>query len=191
MRIFVGHYHSLSLNQKSWDIVTDSGYKYVNHIGSFNYSWDEGDFHLIQLHDYPGMTGYDYNKTIISSDERKLYMRWDKELTWLKKSIEGAVSRGKYIIVNIHQPDGWEKEALRAIRTLFYQYKDNIKAVFAGHHHILYGYYENILSGMGGNIPVFLFGSASQQTYLIMESDDADLNLFIFLIKKNNWQAKN
>lgn len=192
MRGFYDYFVSLSLSHKSWDVsLTESkDTRIFNYTGSFNYSWDEGDFHFIQMNNFPGMTGYDFNKTIHSTDDRMLFMRWDEDLTWLKRVINAAISRNKYIIVNIHKPDTWPATALSSMRDFFANYKNNIKAIFCGHYHMQHGYRGDYTKYMGGHIPVFLSGSASQQTYLIMETDVVGLVLNIYLVKNNDWRNK-
>lgn len=183
MRMFIEHYNSLTLENKSWDVAIVNGSNHVDYTGSFNYSWDEGDFHFMQLNNFPGMTGYDFNKTIITTDKRKVYMRWDSNLTWIKKSLAGAINRGKFVIINVHKPDQWPTEALNAMKNIFSEYKNHIKAIFSGHYHGRCGYQANYTQTMGGNIPVFLSGSASRRTYLIMETDPAGLNIHIYLVR--------
>ncbi|WP_380178281.1 RICIN domain-containing protein [Kalamiella sp. sgz302252] len=188
MRDFLAHYQSLSLSNKSWDVSITQGSNNVDYTGSFNYSWDEGDYHFIQMNNYPGMTGYNYNKTIITTDKRKVYMRWDENLIWLKNTITKAIARGKQVIINIHKPDTWPNSALNAMKALFSAYKDNIKAIFCGHYHKVRGYNASYTEYMGGDIPVFLSGSASQKTYLIMENDWH--GLYIYLVTNNNWRQR-
>lgn len=184
MRMFINHYNSLTLTKKSWDVsVSKNTFR-----GSFNYSWDDGDFHFIQMHNFPGMTDYEFNKSRLSFSKTKIFMTWDKELFWLKKDIVNAISMKKHIIINVHQPDGWPPEAHNDMKTVFYKYKDNIKAIFSGHYHQHYGYQQKYTNYMGGNIPVFLSGSASQRTYLICESDEEKLS--VYLVTNNNWEKR-
>ncbi len=181
-------YGRFNLPNESWDATISKGVNWDVFKGSFSYSWDEGEgFHFIQLQNFPGMTDYSFRNT--GPGYQDVYnMVWDNNLTWLRADIASAVARGKLIFINVHKPNGWPADALNSIKSLLSQYKDSIKAIFAGHYHTSYGFKESYTNLLGGDVPVFLSGAASQQTYLIVESDD--LNVNVYLVKNNDWHKR-
>ncbi|WP_240532114.1 hypothetical protein [Bartonella birtlesii] len=62
--------------------------------GSLSYSWDYGDIHYVQLHNYPTYTAH------LSDGHMKA--RITKALGWLKKDLAAAHKRGKVTILNFH-----------------------------------------------------------------------------------------
>ena len=64
-----------------------------------------------------------------------------------------------------------------------------VTAVFAGHYHDYSGRYWNA-TGEFGQVPVFLSGSASQQSYLIASFAADRQSLTIHRVKGNNWPSR-
>ncbi|PEY88610.1 hypothetical protein CN353_26590 [Bacillus cereus] len=142
--------------------------------GCFAYSIILGDIYSIQLNNYPTM-----ELNIRNGPNR--YFKMESTLDWLEKVLKKATSLRKIIIVNVHKPNGWKSERFTK---LMKQY--GVVAVFAGHYHRTLGlqsYEENF-----GRIPVFLSGSASQRSYLILEQTLESLN--VYSVEENNWKKR-
>lgn len=84
-----------------------------------------------------------------------------------------------FAIVHMHDPDGFNGDVARTLSGT------DVAAVFAGHLHRRLGYYRHI-----GRVPVYLSGSASQRTYLVVEHDtDAEV-LRIYGVRDNDPERK-
>ncbi|WP_261640809.1 RICIN domain-containing protein [Erwinia mallotivora] len=188
MHNFYTHYRQLSLTNKSLEARRHLFEE--TWTGSFSYSWDEGRYlRFIQLHNFPGMTGYDFPRTpspngVNDWQKLSMHLRADNQFTWLENVLRSAGDRACFI--NVHKPNGWPEQARLQMKRLCEQY--NVKAVFAGHYHTISGYSRAYTNYPGANVPVFLSGSASQQTYLITEITDE--NMFIYLVRANDSRNK-
>ncbi|MDY7965723.1 RICIN domain-containing protein, partial [Bacillus thuringiensis] len=87
-----------------------------------------------------------------------------------------ARNEGRIIIVNVHQTGRLNQTYIN----LFQEF--GVVAIFGGHLHFTLG-----RMGSAGGIPVFLSGSASQRTYLILEQYPNELR--IFSVRCNDWQG--
>jgi hypothetical protein len=114
-----------------------------NVSGSLAYSWDIGDFHFVQLNNYPTykknfQRGY---KSGISSWQ----MRATWPNTWIDSDFKKAVNDNKKIILNWHKfydIYGIQDETNADYMTLISwlnPYAKNIKAIFVAHNHALIG----------------------------------------------------
>ncbi|RRZ92919.1 metallophosphoesterase [Erwinia sp. 198] len=190
MHEFYTHYMTRSLPNKRWDAARHLFEQ--TFTGSFSYSWDEGEhLHFIQLNNFPGMTNYDFPRAPSESgvnDWMKLsmYLRADNQINWLENDLRMASSQGRNIFINVHKPNSWPDAFKIQIERLIKEYE--VKAVFAGHYHKTHGFNRSFTNYLGGAVPVFLSGSASQQTYLITECSEKEMT--IFLVKENNWRNK-
>mmetsp|Transcript_17308 Transcript_17308/g.31774 ORF Transcript_17308/g.31774 Transcript_17308/m.31774 type:complete len:691 (+) Transcript_17308:95-2167(+) len=131
------------------------------------YSWNEGKYHFVQLHNYPYYT--------IPQIGLK------PSMNWFMQDISAATARGQPIVVNVHQSHQfnvteWEIEEQRldsgAIQKIIDHRKaefeaalraSNVVAIFAGH----YIRYESSLGYQGelAGVPVFRGGHAGQDAH--------------------------
>lgn len=164
---------SLKLPESRVDIKKESGPQMLSYSGSFAYSIDFGKIYAIQLNCYPGMQSF------FDTSSGGMYYKYNLEenFEWLENELKIANGLDKAIIINVHYPDGFTDK-----------YKDllnyyGVKAIFAGHYHMNVG-----LDSTLGTIPIFLSGSASQSTYLILEYDNESMK--IYSVKNNDWKNK-
>jgi hypothetical protein len=150
-----------------------------HNFGSFGYSVDFGPIHSIQLHNYPTYevesNGYPTSTYSMSPN-----------LNWLENDLKMAHDNGQTIIVNVHKPDDWKGGPNQQFINLLAKY--DVKAVFAGHYHGQLGYQGSTYNHYFGNVPVFLSGSASQESYLIVEYDKN--NMTVYPVRRNHWFGK-
>ncbi|MBT2579167.1 metallophosphoesterase [Bacillus sp. ISL-8] len=136
----------------------------VRYAGSFAYVVNFGRICSIQLNNDPTM------------EARTLSIHLHENITWLRNRLRTARNEGRIIIVNIHQLKGLDQR----YSNLFEEF--GVAAIFSGHIHNIVGHFSGV-----GNIPVFLSGSASQRTYLILEQYPNELR--IFSVRCNDWQG--
>lgn len=155
------------------------------YYGSLAYSKTFGDVHMVQLHKEPT-----YTVTFTSGIVKTTTYEITDALDWLDKDLARARADGKIIILNMHKVYDWRKASaaqIKRFREMINTYK--VTAVFGGHDHWGVGWY-----GRGeelfGEVPVFLSGSASQQTYLIASFIEDRQSLEISVVKGNNWSTR-
>jgi uncharacterized protein YoxC len=122
---------------------------------SLAYSFEIGDYHFVQLHNYP----------TFEISEKNLKVK--KSIGWLKEDLASAARRGKKSVLNFH--DASQREAIRSSPSA--DFVDaiagkNVVAVFAGHIHEQWGYRGNVKNTQ---IPVFLSGSSDNRSFLLAE----------------------
>jgi len=121
--------------------------------GSLAYSWDVGNVHFIQLHNYPAFVVNNGNFNIKSS------------MDWLEKEMQKARKDGKAIILNLHDVEehfkGEHLGQYTEFKRLVSKYK--VSAVFAGHIHNSIGEIET-----WGTTPVIRAGSPMFFNYLLV-----------------------
>ncbi|MEJ9209539.1 RICIN domain-containing protein, partial [Paenibacillus larvae] len=150
--------------------------------GSFYYTVDFGGIYSIQLNNFPtmtascGMNGYG-----------KPGYTMEPNLDWLEQKLKFASQSGKIIIVNVHKPDDWKGGPNERFKKLLKDY--DVAAVFCGHYHKQCGR-KYQYSDYFGDVPVFLSGSASQRTYLILELSIYRKEINIYSVRDNNWKNK-
>lgn len=174
MNIMTAHIKMLSKKpdiQVSSDMF-DNGIKIR---GSLAYSINFGKIFSLQLQNYPTMTYY--NK--IHGEVYDLI----ENLDWIENQLQNATNKGRFIIVNVHKPDHWKNGPNERFKKMLEHYK--VKVIFSGHYHKHIGRYD---TNYFGNIPVFLSGSASQETYLIAELVDNEFN--IYSVRNNDYKNK-
>lgn len=162
----------------------ESGFSRVFY-GSLAYAKDKGRVHFIQLNNEPTYT--------VNIESGVFMARVKYEITsaldWLEKDLNQARQAGKIIILNVHKPKGWSgrKDELERFKQMIEKYE--VAAVFAGH---LHGYIGRYWSGQEsfGKVPVFLSGSASQQTYLIATLSADYKQLDVYAVHDNDWRNK-
>jgi cytolysin (calcineurin-like family phosphatase) len=133
--------------------------------GSLAYSWDIGNVHFVQLHNFPS-----YTKSW--SGHGKIFQIRDA-MVWLENDLAEARRSGKAIILNMHDAgEHWNDSGMPNITSRFKSMLDQYKvsAVFVGHLHSLLGESTtNAPASVYGTVPVFYSGSPSYQTYLSVE----------------------
>lgn len=126
------------LNNYSYD------YDKSSQSGSGAYSWDLGDMHYVQLHNYPT-----YQVSLDHYAAQDLYVT--KSISWLENDLKNAHERGKATILNFHDAKSHfaydisveEKERLEKMISDY-----NVIAIFSGHTHDLgssdYGFLDGV-----------------------------------------------
>ncbi len=105
--------------------------------GSLAYSWDVGNVHFVQLHNYPL-----YQISFVG-----VGLRYDLNicLNWLERDLQRARAAGKYIILNFHDSnehwgDFLSDEQTRLLTDMFRRLitQHGVSAVFCGHYHSIF-----------------------------------------------------
>jgi cytolysin (calcineurin-like family phosphatase) len=143
--------------------------------GSLAYSWDVGNVHFVQLHNYPVYETDWSNYVSIGAAKRKT-VKIRSSLSWLAADLANARNAGKAIILNFHDPGGHWSDGYSSTEAtqLSNTFKDllttyGVSAVFVGHYHSSLGKRSVNSPPDYGNVPVFFCGSASQNKYLLVE----------------------
>ncbi|KFE47569.1 metallophosphoesterase family protein [Pseudomonas syringae] len=158
----------------------------LTYFGSLAYSKAFGDVHVVQLNNEPSYS-VDFTSGSLLTFNR-LGFRINDAFEWLEKDLAAARAQGKVIIVNMHNTHDWKGDFYERdrFRALIERYR--VTAVFAGHLHESLG--AHLARATFGTVPVFLSGSASQQTYLTAEFS-ADLrSLTVSTVKGNDWRSR-
>jgi len=154
--------------------------------GSLAHSEWHNNLHVVQTNNSPVYTT-SFESGVKYFDKLKFNIR--SSLGFIDDKMAFASSWGKVNILVTHKPNSWKNfsaadaEAFRAMMK-----KHKVAAVFAGHLHAGHGIYNN--PGYFGDTPVFLSGSASYETYLIVESVPEQKKLRVFSVRNNNHKAK-
>ena len=133
-----------------------------SHQGSLSYSWDIGEIHFVQLHNYPS-----YHKTW-----KALYNTFtiNPSYEWLKKDLTKAAKKNKKIIINMHshQHAMQDKKFLKIIKNY------NVSAIFAGHLHSKVGKvnFPSACQDTELDVPCFLSGAAVYRSILTVRFID-------------------
>ncbi|MFJ7313795.1 metallophosphoesterase family protein [Pseudomonas sp. NPDC098747] len=155
--------------------------------GSLAYSKSVGDVHLVQLNNEPT-----YSVSFASGFPlSRINFEINNALDWLERDLQKARSQGKIILLNMHKPDRWQGNSKQIARFKKMVELYQVTAVFAGHFHNNPGKYTDWRTHeYFGDIPVFLSGGASNQTYLIA-SFAADRKSFnVHQVSNNNWPSR-
>lgn len=138
--------------------------------GSLSYSWDYGEIHFVQLHNYPSYTA--------RLREQAIEVQINKSLSWLKKDLKAADARGKITIINFHDAraasiDGesffirkTNMKDLSTFKELITSH--NVKAIFVGHTHYQ-SYCRAKNDKVFGNIPVYTAGALFNGDYYLID----------------------
>lgn len=139
----------------------------------------------IQLNNHPLYT------TSFDTTEGVLPARYDivSSVPWLSNMLAehldvprfGTPADREYdfAIVHMHDPEGYNGDVARLLTGT------DVAAVFAGHYHKAMGYYGHI-----GGVPLYLSGSASQRTYLVVEHDTDEAVLRVYGVRNNDPERK-
>jgi hypothetical protein len=157
------------------------------YYGSLAYSKSVGDVHLIQLNNEPTYTvnfssGFPFNKVSYEITDA---------LDWLESDMQQARNQGKIILINMHKPDRWKgsSEQIKRFKAMIARYE--VTAVFAGHLHNDPGRFTGWnKKDYFGDVPVFLSGGASNQTYLIASFAQDRKTLTVHQVNGNNWPSR-
>ncbi|MFI8646374.1 metallophosphoesterase family protein [Pseudomonas iridis] len=155
--------------------------------GSLAYSKTFGDVHLVQLNNEPT-----YSVKFASGFPLfRVNFEITDALDWLERDLQKARSQGKIILLNMHKPDRWQGNSKQIARFRAMVERYQVTAVFAGHYHNDPGGYTSWRTReYFGDVPVFLSGGASNQTYLIA-SFAADRKSFnVHQVSNNNWPSR-
>ncbi|UVL00417.1 metallophosphoesterase [Pseudomonas sp. B21-048] len=171
----------------SMDLAARSAGLGVVYYGSLAYSKDVGDVHLVQLHNEPT---YAVSFTSGNPIARTSFEVTDA-LDWLERDLKHARAQGKIIILNMHKVYDWagSDTQISRFQQMIKQYK--VTAVFGGHDHWGVGIhlYANKWKHFG-EVPVFMSGSASQQTYLIASFSNDGQSLTVNAVRDSNWPSR-
>ncbi|WP_273721046.1 metallophosphoesterase [Bartonella sp. ML71XJBT] len=146
--------------------------------GSLSYSWDYGDIHYVQLHNYPTYTAHlsDGHTTV----------RITKALGWLKKDLAAADKRGKVTILNFHDARPYfgdhdshflhpqNAKNLAAFKSLMTSH--NVKAIFVGHEHSRF-YCRAQDDKVFGNIPLYTAGALFSGDYYLVNVQGKNIHV--------------
>ncbi len=178
-----------ALNPISFDYRQSIGdYKFPEIVnsyeGSLAYSWDQGNVHFVQLHNYPlyerSWSNYVSSVTADGGPGARRYnVNIKSSMSWLQNDLAQARNAGKVIVLNYHDADqhwirfGPEKKPqaqLDEFSRLLSTYQ--VSAVFVGHLHEQIGK-ETIPSqpAVYGGVPVFFSGSPIRNNYLLVRFD--------------------
>lgn len=155
--------------------------------GSLAYSRVMGDIHLTQLNNEPTYSvsfssGFPLNRVRYEITDA---------LDWLERDLQRARSAGRIIILNMHKPDRWKGSDQQIARFKAMIERYNVTAVFAGHLHNDPGrYFGWNREDYFGDVPVFLSGGASNQTYLIVDVAPDRQSLKVHQVNGNNWPSR-
>ncbi|WP_156851106.1 metallophosphoesterase family protein [Bartonella refiksaydamii] len=138
--------------------------------GSLSYSWDYGDVHYVQLHNYPSYT--------VRLKGQSMEVQINKSFDWLKKDLVAADARGKITIINFHdaRPVSIDGESffirnknvkdLSIFKSIITSH--NVKAIFVGHTH--YQFYCRAKNDkVFGNVPVYTAGALFNGDYYLID----------------------
>lgn len=157
------------------------------YYGSLAYSKGFDDVHLVQLNNEPT---YTVNFTSGNPLARTSFEITDA-LDWLERDLKSARAQGKIIILNMHKVYDWagDDAQISRFKQMINHYK--VTAVFGGHDHWGVGIHMYSRKWeLFGEVPVFMSGSASQQTYLIASFTDDRQSLKISAVHNSNWPSR-
>ncbi|CAI8832229.1 Phosphoesterase [Pseudomonas sp. IT-347P] len=163
----------------NFDLQVTGGFLSKKYSGSLAYSKVVGEVHLVQLNNEPTYT------TRISHPLNPTTFEINDALDWLETDLRLARAQGSAIILNMHKPFDYMGSEQQQKRFYDLVNKYQVTAIFAGHLHRDWGG-----GGWLGDVPIYLSGSTSQQTYLITSFTEDRKQLQIYLVKKNQWQDR-
>lgn len=172
----------------SFDFSTHPGVFTTNYVGSLAYAVEARGLDRvlsIQLNNFPE---YEVNFEATEGLGAGSY-QIQSSLPWLGNILKSKLEKPRFgdwkdrdydlAIVHMHDPTRYNDDFARMVTST------DVAAIFAGHLHRTAGYY-----GRMGSVPVFLSGSASQRTYLIVEHDTDAGVLRVYVVRNNDPDAK-
>lgn len=151
--------------------------------GSLAYSRDYGDIHLIQLHNEPT---YSINFSTHSLLQTTAY-EITASLDWLERDLQQARAQGKIILLNLHQPFHWPVRETEIFRFTKMIEDYGVTAVFSANAHKRSGKYASS-NYIYGDIPLFMSGSAVQQSWLFATVSADRTQLTVNVVAGNDWR---
>lgn len=151
--------------------------------GSLAYSRDYGDVHLVQLHNDPAFSSRFADGSLFKTTVYEI----TPSLDWLERDLRQARTQGKIILLNLQQPFDWPVRETEIIRFRKIIEDFGVTAVFSANAHLRSGKYE---SGnyIYGDIPLFMSGSAAQQSWLHATLSEDRKQLTVNVIANNDWR---
>lgn len=142
--------------------------------GSLAYSWDIGNVHFVQLHNYPTYTA-SWNGWNAGAARRDFF-EIKSSLNWLRRDLANARNQGKAIILNMHDSGEHFIEHHQGEYNEFIKMIDEFKvsAVFSGHIHEQCGK-VNWEGGATTDVPLFRSGAAFHSSYLLVTFKGTDM----------------
>jgi cytolysin (calcineurin-like family phosphatase) len=160
-----------------FDLEVTGSFVNKHYLGSLAYSKNMGEVHLVQLNNEPTYA------VKISHALNPTTFDITASLDWLENDLRVARAQGYAIIINMHKPyewkGSWDQE--KRFREMIEKYQ--VTAMFAGHFHD-----EGGSQTYMGSVPMFLSGSASQQTYLTATFSKDRKQLEVSLVEYNQWR---
>ena len=151
--------------------------------GSLAYSRDYGDVHLVQLHNEPT---YTVNFSTGSFFQTTAY-EITASLDWLERDLQRARAQGKIILLNLHQPFQWTGRDTETFRFTQLIEDYGVTAVFSANANKRSGKYESS-NYIYGDIPLFISGSAVQQSWLFATVSADRTQLTVNVVAGNDWR---
>ncbi|WP_347905094.1 metallophosphoesterase [Pseudomonas purpurea] len=171
----------------SMDLAARSSGLGTVYYGSLAYSKSYGDVHMVQLNNEPTYTVRFTAGNPLASTVFEI----TSALDWLEQDLKRAREQGKVIILNMHKVYLWDggDEQISRFRQMIEKYK--VTAAFGGHDHWGAGtYFDWDKRKYFGDVPVFMSGSASQQTYLITSFSADKKSLSVSVVRNSNWPSR-
>ncbi|WP_150711656.1 metallophosphoesterase family protein [Pseudomonas fluorescens] len=151
--------------------------------GSLAYSRDFGDVHLVQLNNEPTYS--------VRFSTRALFNTTAYEITpaldWLERDLRQARAQGKIILLNLSQPFHWPVKEAEISRFTKMIEDYGVTAVFSANAHKRSGKYESS-NYIYGDIPLFMSGSAVQQSWLFAALSTDRTQLTVKVVAGNDWR---
>ncbi|CRL47877.1 MULTISPECIES: metallophosphoesterase [Pseudomonas] len=166
----------------SFDLKISGPFFNKLYSGSLAWSRDVGDVHFVQLNNEPTYSDR------ISHPLNPTTFEITDSLDWLEQDLKTARAKGQIILLNMHKPGYWKGDSEQVTRFRKIIADNKVTAVFAGHLHEDAGGFQG--GYYFGDVPLFLSGAASQQTYLIASFSQDRKSMTVDLVKGNHWPSR-
>ncbi|KFE48794.1 metallophosphoesterase [Pseudomonas congelans] len=167
--------------------VEESGFIHSTkkYSGSFAYFKDFGSVRYVQLNLDPSYIRWFYSSGVWTTNE--FHVLSPVENGWLESVLMNARDNGKFVIIGMHDAEEWTRSSDSRTQAILTKFRKMLKeyevsAIFAGHFHTSAGIYPGPYQG----VPVFLSGSATDETFLIADINESERNFQVWLVKNNN-----
>lgn len=150
--------------------------------GSLAYSKDFGDVHLVQLHNQPVYSVNFSTQAVFNTTAYEI----TSSLDWLERDLQKARSKGKIILLNLHQPFHWpvRETEINRFTKLIDDY--GVTAVFSHTTDKKHGHYPS--NYIYGDVPLFMSGSAASKAWLYVKIADDRKRLIVNVATDNDWR---
>ncbi|MBV6821474.1 phosphoesterase [Pseudomonas sp. PD9R] len=165
------------------DLATRAAGRTKTWYGSLAYARDYGDVHLVQLHIDPTYSASFSTGSFINTTAYEI----TASLDWLERDLKRAHEQGKIILLNLSQPFHWPVRETEIFRFTKMIEDYAVTAVFSANAHKRSGKYESS-NYIYGDIPLFMGGSAVQQSWLFVTFSDDRKHLTVNVIANNDWR---